>query len=200
MKPYRGRLLATAILATSLSLFGCGNALEGGSTPSGSNITAEAAQTSLEPDLFLTVCSTSIDPVTGIVTNTYESGLTNTYGTATLHNNSTPNTPTGSSTNHDVTMNRYRVDFTGINKTVSIPSIDGPSQSVIVPKDGTATMTVLVMDFATMEYIRSHYSTIGNGESLTLRASVTIWGEDVFQATVETTVDFTLVVDEYDRC
>jgi hypothetical protein len=61
-------------------------------------------------------------------------------------------------------------------------------------------MTVLVLDFATMEYIRSHYPAVGNPEGLTLRATITIWGKDAFQADVQAIADVTLVLDNYDRC
>lgn len=190
----------SAILLAALPLAGCGNALDGGSSPSGSYITAEVAQDSIEPDIFLTVCSESIDEDTGVVTYEYESGLTNTYVTVTLHNDSTPTTPEGSSTNNDVTMSRYRVDYTGLNKSVSIKSFDGAGSTVIVPKDGSATMTVNVMSLETLEYIRSHYPSIGSGQTLELRATVTIWGEDAFEVRVSTQVEVTLVVAEYDRC
>ena len=196
MKPYRCWLLMSALLLAALPLTGCGNALEGGSSPSGSYVTAEVAQESIEPDLVLSVCST--DPDTGEIT--YEGGLTNTYATVTLYNDSTPNTPEGSSTNNDVTMSRYRVDYTGLNKTVTIKSFDGAGSTVKVPKDGSAEMLVNVMSLETLEYIRSHYPTVGtNGETLELRATITIWGKDVFDVTVSTEVDVTLVVGEYDR-
>jgi hypothetical protein len=92
-------------------------------------------------------------------------------------------------------MSRYRVDFTGLNMSVSIPSIDGGGQTVGIPQDGSASMDVLVMDAATLEYIRSHYPMVGNGESLTLRATITIWGEDAFKVTVQTEAQVTLVVN-----
>ncbi len=201
MKPYRGTLLASAILLSALPLSGCGNALEGGSNPSGSYIRVQSASAdSYEPDLFLSICSSSTDTETGVTTYDYESGLTNTYATVTMINESAPNTPAGSSTNSYVTMSRYRIDFSGVNKDVSIPSIDGSGQSVGIAADASGTMTVLVMDLDTLEYIREHYSTIGNGESLTLRATITIWGEDAFQVSVSTEAEITLVVDDYDRC
>lgn len=203
MNPYRGVLLASAILLAALPLSGCGNALEGGSSPSGSVIRlVSVAPATLEPDIYLSVCEPgSIDPATGEVTPaTYESGLTNTRVTVTMRNESRPNTPDGSSTNSYVTMSRYRVDFTGLNKTVSIPTIDGAAQSVGLPPEGVGTMEVLVVDFATLDYIRNHYPTIGYGESLTLRATITIWGEDAFKVRVSTQAQVTLVIDNYDRC
>jgi hypothetical protein len=175
MKSYHAPRLASAILLATLPLFGCGNPLEGGSGPSGSYIRVE-----------------SVDPRT-LEPNIAESA--NSYTTVTMRNESAPNTPDGQWTNSYVTMSRYRVDFTGLNMSVSIPSIDGGGQTVGIPKDGSASMDVLVMDAATLEYIRSHYPTIGNGESLTLRATITIWGEDSFEVTVETEAQVTLVVN-----
>jgi hypothetical protein len=197
MKQYRAVLLASTMLVSTLPLLGCGNSLEGGSGPSGSYIRVQGVTpTTLEPDIFLTTCS--VDATTGIPT--YEPGLTNSYATVTMVNQSAPNTPTGQVTNSYVTMNRYRVDFTGVSKSVSIPAINGAGQSVGIAQDGEGTMTVLVMDLDTLEYIRGHYATIGNGESLTLRATITIWGEDAFKVTVSTEAQITLVVDDYNRC
>lgn len=190
MKPYRGSLIMSAILIAALPLAGCGNALDGGSSPSGTYITAEAAQETLEPDIFLTLCPSG----------EYEPGLFNTYATIVLHNASAPNTPTGESTNNDVTMSRYRVDWTGLSKTVSIKTFDGAASTVIVPKDGTAEMIVNVMPLETLEYIRNHYPTVGNSEGLELRATVTIWGEDPFDVTVQTKVEVTLSVNDYNGC
>jgi hypothetical protein len=56
------------------------------------------------------------------------------------------------------------------------------------------------MDLPTLEYIRSHYPTVGVTEGLTLRAQITIWGKDAFQTDVQATADVTLVIENYDRC
>jgi hypothetical protein len=187
----------SAILIAALPLAGCGNALDGGSSPSGSYITAEFVQETLEPDIFLSICD--VDPDTGEIT--YEPGLTNTYATLTFHNNSAPNTPAGESTNNDVTMSRYRVDYTGLNKSVSIKSFDGPGSTVIVPKDGTAQMIVNVLSLEALDYIRERYPTVGNGETLELTATITVWGKDPFDVDVQSNkIDTTLIVDNYDRC
>jgi hypothetical protein len=174
MKSYRAPLLASAIILAALPLIGCGNPLDGGSSPSGSYIRVE-----------------SVDPRT-LEPNIAEN--LNSYTTVTMRNESAPNTPEGSWTNSYVTMSRYRVDFTGLNMSVSIPSIDGGGQTVGIPQDGSAEMDVLVMDAATLEYIRSHYPTVGEGGSLTLRATITIWGEDAFKVTVQTQAQVTIVV------
>jgi hypothetical protein len=185
------------MLIASLPLFGCGNALDGGSSPSGTYITASADQSAtLEPDIFLTICTEATETSPAV----YESGLTNTYLSVTFHNKSAPNTPEGQSTNNDVTMSRYRVDYTGLNKTVKIKSFDGAGSTVIVPKDSTASMTVNVMPLEILEYIRNHYPTIGVSEGLELRATVTIWGEDPFDVTVQTQVEVTLSINDYNRC
>jgi len=92
-------------------------------------------------------------------------------------------------------MSRYRVDFTGLNKSVSIPSIDGGGQTVGIAAGGSGSMSVLVMDAATLEYIREHYSEVGSGESLTLRGNITIWGNDFFGKTVKTGAEITIVVE-----
>ncbi len=198
MKAYRSALVSFGV-AGLLVLAGCGNALDGGSDPSGSIVRVVSIDDNPEgaftPDLYLSVCSVNADGEP-----TYEEGLFNSYAEITLLNDARPNAPTDAPGNTFVTMNRYRVDFTGINKTVSIPSIDGGGQSIGIAPDGTSMITVLLMDFATHDYIRSHYPTIGNSESLTLRATVTIWGEDAFGARVSVTAEVTLVVDNYSRC
>lgn len=196
--------MSAGILLSTLPLLSCGNALEGGSEPSGSVIRlVSVTPSTLEPDIILSVCTPGSVSEEGVVTPPdYESGLTNTRVAVAMLNQSRPNTPEGQSTNSYVTMSRYRVDFTGLNKTVSIPSIDGAAQSVGIAPDGSASMEVLVIDFETLEYIRSHYPTIGRGESLTLRATITIWGEDAFKVQVQTEqpAEVTLVIDNYDRC
>jgi hypothetical protein len=200
MKPYRGTLLASAMLLASLPLFGCGNALDEGSSPSGSYITATASESSIEADVYRKVCSQTTDETTGVTTYTYETGSdgpVNHSIQVTLSNDSTPNTPSGSSTNSLVTMSRYRVDFTGTSQKVSLQPIEG-AQTVTVPKDGTdVSMAVLVMDHETLEAIRSKY---GYANSLTLIAKVTIWGEDAFHVTVSTQVSVTIIVADYGSC
>jgi len=191
MKPYRGTLLASAVLLSLLPLSGCGDAEDWtGTDPSGSHIrVVKVSPTTLEPDIFRSVCEDGA----------YEPGITNSYVTVSLKNESTPNTPSGESTNSYVTMNRYRVDYIGVSKTVEIPAIEG-GQSVGLPPGGESTMTVLVMDFARLQYISDHYPSIGRGESLTLRAKITLWGEDAFKERVSTEAEVTLVVTDYDRC
>jgi hypothetical protein len=183
MKPYRAPLLASAILLATLPLSGCDNPLEGGSSPSGSYIRVVSVEPrTLEPNIAENL---------------------NSFTTVTMKNESAPNTLDNPNTewiedhtNSYVTMSRYRVDFTGLNMTVSIPSIDGGGQTVGIPPDQSGSMEVLVMDAATLEYIRSHYPTVGSGGSLTLRATITIWGEDSFKVTVQTVAQVTLVVSD----
>lgn len=198
MKAFRGAVLSVFVAAGLAAIGGCGNALEDGSDPSGSIIrvlnVAPDPPDAFTPDIFIDVCDPSADPPD------VEPGIPNSYAQVQMLNESRPNTPGGQSTNSFVTMSRYRVDFTGINKTVSLPSLDGGGQTVGIAPDSTGTMTVLVMDLPTLEYIRSNYSTIGTTEALTLRASITIWGKDAFQADVSASADVTLVVTNYDRC
>lgn len=200
MKAYRGAFLSVCVAAGMVVLAGCGNALDGGSDPSGSIIRVVTVSPdppeAFTPDIFVTICD--VDEETGEIT--YEPGIFNSYANITLLNDKRPNTPTGEDGNTHVTMSRYRVDFTGLNKTVQIPSIDGGGISVGIAPGATGVMRVLLMDFPTLDYISSHYGTIGHTESLTLRATVTVWGEDAFGARVSETVDVTLVVSEYDRC
>lgn len=200
MKAFRGAVLSVFVAAGLAAIGGCGNALEDGSEPSGSiirivSVSPDPAD-AFTPDIFIDVCDANADPIV------YEPGIPNSYAQIQMRNDSRPNTPSGQSTNSYVTMSRYRVDFTGLNKTVSIPSIDGGGQTVGIAPDGTGTMRVLVMDLPTLEYIRSHYSTIGTTEGLTLRATITAWGKDAFQADVKTDppADVTLVIENYDRC
>jgi hypothetical protein len=174
MKPYRASRLASAILLAALPLLGCDNPLDGGSGPSGSYIRVVSVEPrSLEPNIMENI---------------------NSFTSVTMKNESTPNSPIDKPTNSYVTMSRYRVDFTGLNMSVSLPTIDGGGQTVGIPADSSASMQVLVMDAATLEYIRSHYPQVGSGGSLTLRATITIWGEDAFKVTVQTQAQITLVV------
>ena len=199
MKAYRGAVLSVFLAAGLAMVWGCGNGLDDGSDPSGSiirvlSVSPDPAD-AFTPDIIISECDTDD---TGQVT--FEPGITNSYAQVQMLNDSRPNTPDGQATNSFVTMSRYRVDFTGINKTVSIPSLDGGGQTVGIVPDGTGTMTVLVMDLPTLEYIRSHYPSIGTTEGLTLRASITVWGKDAFQADVSASADTTLVIENYDRC
>jgi hypothetical protein len=199
MKAFRWAILTVCVAASGAWLGGCGNGLDDGSEPSGSIIDVVDVTPNptgaFTPDIYVSVCD--VDD-TGKIT--YEDGLTNSYANVQMVNNNRPTTPSGESTNSYVTMSRYRVDFTGLNKSVSIPSIDGGGQTVGIEPGSSGTMTVLVLDFATMEYIRSHYPAVGNPESLTLRATITIWGKDAFQADVQAIAQATLVIDNYDRC
>jgi hypothetical protein len=173
-----------------LPLSGCGDAEDwNGTDPSGSHIrVVDVTPTSLEPDVSETDCGGG-----------KSDALTNSYVEVTLKNMSTPNTPTGESTNSYVTMNRYRVDYVGLDKTVQIPPIEG-GQSVGLAAEGTeASMTVMVMDIARLNYIRSHYP-IGSNDNLRLLGKVTVIGTDAFQETVSTEVDVMLVVANYNRC
>ena len=200
MKAFRGAVLSVFVAAGLAAIGGCGNALEDGSDPSGSIIRVVSVSPdpadAFTPDIFVDICDATADPPDT------EPGITNSYAQVTMLNDNRPNTPDGQATNSFVTMSRYRVDFTGINKTVNIPSLDGGGQTVGIVPDGTGTMRVLVMDLPTLEYIRSHYPTIGTTEGLTLRATITIWGKDSFQADVKTEppAETTLVIENYDRC
>jgi hypothetical protein len=195
--------VALALFA-ALPLVACGNALEGGSSPSGSyirvvSISPNSASTdAFTPDIFLSICEQTVD-ADGNVTTTYEDGIHNNWVDVVLRNDSAPNTPTGQTTNSFVTMTRYRVDFVGVNKTVSIPSINGAATLGLAP-DQQGTLLVLVMGLDTLENIRDNYPTIGNTDTLTLRAHITMWGEDAFQVPVRAEGEVTLVVDNYDRC
>ncbi|HWR97835.1 MAG TPA: hypothetical protein VN317_05375, partial [Candidatus Methanoperedens sp.] len=147
--------------------------------------------------IILSECSTDD---TGKIT--YEPGLFVSYANVLMRNDSRPNTPAGQSTNSFVTMNRYRVDYTGSlpSGPVSIRPIDVGGLTVGIAPDGTGTMQVLVMDYARHDYILSHYPTVGTTDTLTLRATITMWGEDAFRAEVSTTAEVTLVIANYDRC
>jgi hypothetical protein len=174
MKAYRASRLASVILLATLPLFGCDNPLEGGSGPSGSYIRVD----SVVPRILESSIAENV----------------NSFATVSMVNESAPNSPDDKPTNSYVTMSRYRVDFTGLNMSVSLPTIDGGGGTVGIPADASGSMEVLVMDTATLEYIRSHYPIVGNGGSLTLRATITIWGEDAFKVTVQTQAQATVVV------
>jgi hypothetical protein len=198
MKAFRWAILSVCVTASAAWLGGCGDGLDDGSDPSGSIVRVISVSpnptTAFTPDIFVGVCSDTEG------NETFEPGIQNSYAQVEMLNDDRPTTPENQSTNSFVTMSRYRVDFTGINMSVSLPSLDGGGQTIGIAPNGTNTMSVLVMDLATLDYIRSHYPAVGKTDSLTLRASITIWGKDAFQADVQATADVTLVVDNYDRC
>jgi len=198
MKPYRGTLLACAVFLAALPLSSCVDTQNGGS---GSYLRVQSiTPLNFEPDLFRTLCSTTVD-TTGVVTAVYETNnVKNHYASVSILNGSAPTTPTGESTSSFVTLNNYRVHFTGVSRGVSIPDIFEGGQTVGIAAGTSASMTVVVMDLNTIDYIRSHYRSIGNGESLTLRATITIWGEDSFNVKVSAEAQVTLVVDDYTTC
>ena len=86
MKAFRGVTLSVCVAATAAFLGGCGNALEGGSEPSGSyvrvvSVTPSPAD-SFTPDLYVSVCDATKDPPT------YEPGLHNNYAQVQMLNES----------------------------------------------------------------------------------------------------------------
>jgi hypothetical protein len=189
-------MLAIALTALTVS---CGNPLEGGSDPSGSIIrvtSVSPVDSALTPDIFLSSCE--IDTDSGTVT--FEPGLFNEYVIVNMLNESIPNTPSDSSTNSFVTMNRYRVDYAVLNMNGSIPSIDGGGFSVGMQPDQSGSVQVLVLDLQTKDYIRSNFPTVGSTEVMLLRADITIWGEDAFQVSVKAEASFTMSVANYDNC
>lgn len=198
MKAFRLAILSVCVAASVAWLGGCGDGLDDGSDPSGSIIrvvsVTPSPDTAFTPDIYVGVCSDTEG------NETFEPGIQNSFAQVEMLNDDRPTTPENQSTNSFVTMSRYRVDFTGISRSVSLRSIDGGGQTVGIAPNGTGTMSVLVMDFDTMDQIRSQYPAVGKTDSLTLRASITIWGKDAFQADVQATADVTLVVDNYDRC
>jgi hypothetical protein len=198
MKAFRWAILSVCVTASAAWLGGCGDGLDDGSDPSGSIVrvvsVTPSPDTAFTPDIVRGVCTGTEGA------ETPEPGLQNSYAQVTMLNDDRPTTPDNQSTNSFVTMSRYRVDFTGLNMSVSLPSIDGAGQTVGLDRDTTGTMSVLVMDLATLSYIKSHYPAVGDTERLTLRASITIWGKDAFQADVQATADVTLVIANYDRC
>ncbi len=195
MKPYRGTLLAAALLLAVLPLSGCGHDRNNGS---GSYLRVTSVSPSnFEPDLFLTICSfneTTGEPV-------FEANaVTNHYASLTINNQSAPTTPTGESTNSFVTLSHYRVRFTGVSRGISLPDINEGGWTVGIGEGASATMPIVVMDLATIEYIRRHYPSVGNTESLTLRATISVWGEDAFHTRVEAEAQVILVVSDYTTC
>lgn len=194
MKRHRGTLLASAILLSTLPLFGCSNPLEGGSDPSGSYIRVVSVVPGIvEQDIWLTLCDPGPPPV-------FEPGITQGRTVVTLRNDPAPNSPPDNPTNSNVTMSLYRVQYTGINRAVTIPAFAVPGQSVGIVKNGTGTMSLLVMPYSVLDYIRTNYPTVGVSESLQLRATVTIEGKDAFDVDVSVQVEVTVTVEDYNRC
>lgn len=198
----RNSRLIVAMLAIALTAFtvSCGNPLEGGSSPSGSIIRVVSVEGDdggvVQPDLFITPCGVDEE---GNPTD-FEA-FTSEFVTVTLLNDSIPNTPQGSSTNSFVTMNRYRVDYSSLDSRIDIPSIDGGGFSVGLPPDSQAGVAIVVMDFTTLDKIRQLAPAASlNNDSFTVRADITIWGEDAFQVRVSVQASITLIITDYNNC
>ncbi len=190
----RGRTVIFLTLALALAVFlgACGNPLEGGSDPSGS---------------ILRVTNTSLNTCGGDCTSAQQDiffceGEGVTYATMQVEilNDSRPNTPTDSNTNSFVSINRYRVDYAVLNMSATLPGLDGGGFSVGIAQDETGTVDVLLITEATLEHIRSNFPQVGNGDSMTVRADVVIWGEDAFQVDVNAHASATLVIDDFNPC
>jgi hypothetical protein len=179
--------ISVAILA--LTMWACGNTLEGGSEPSGSVLHITDSSSSNTQDLYF--CE----------------GGTVGYATfsVTIRNDSrpnfedNPNSPDG--TNSRVTMYRYRIDYTVLNMTATIPSLDGAGISgTIDPNSSISYGDLVLITESQLEYIRSNYPEIGNGKSMNVRADVTFWGKDEFQVDVTVPFSATFMIDDFNPC
>lgn len=191
-KMVRGKRLSSVVLAVAVlaALVGsCGNPLEGGSEPSGSILRVMGVTaSSSEQDLFF--CE----------------GTQLTFATAdvTIRNDSTPNFEPGplgpERTNSFVTMDRYRIDYAILNMSGTLPGLDGGGFTVGIDVDTTGTVTVLLITEPILEFIRSNFPTVGNGQAMVVRADITLWGKDAFLVDVSTRASVTLTIDDFNPC
>lgn len=179
--------ISVAILATTI--WACGNTLEGGSSPSGSVLHITDSSWSTLQDIFF--CEgQAVEYATFDVTISNDSRP---------NFDDNPNSPDG--TNSRVTMYRYRIDYTVINMTATIPSLDGAGIGGTIDPDGTiAYNDLLLVTESQLEYIRSNYPDIGNGSSMNVRADVTFWGKDEFQVDVTVSYSATFTIDDFNPC
>jgi hypothetical protein len=173
----------------ALTMWACGNTLEGGSEPSGSVLHITDSEWSTAQDLYF--CE-------GQLIEYAEFGVT-------IQNDSRPNfedsPTTADGTNSKVTMYRYRIDYTVINMTATIPSLDGGGiGGTVYPDDELEYSGLLLITESQLEYIRSNYPDIGNGSSMNVRADVTFWGMDEFQVDVTVSYSATFMIDDFNPC
>jgi hypothetical protein len=173
----------------ALTMWACGNTLEGGSEPSGSVLHITDSEWSTAQDLYF--CE-------GQAIEYAEFGVTiNNDSRPNFEDN--PNSPDG--TNSKVTMYRYRIDYTVINMTATIPSLDGGGiGGTVYPDDELEYKGLLLITESQLEYIRSNYPDIGNGSSMNVRADVTFWGKDEFQVDVTVNFSATFMIDDFAPC
>jgi hypothetical protein len=123
--------------------------------------------------------------------------------TFTLLNESTPNfedsITNADGTNSFVTMSRYTIAYTPINLSGTIPGTEG-ALTAGLPPDGTASVAIPVMTEPVLEYIRTNFPAIGNGQAMDVRVDVTYWGEDAFQVDVNVVVSTSVTVDDFNPC
>ena len=185
----KGILYVVFAAAVAAALGACGNPLEGGSEPSGSILHIDDFSHSTAQDIFF--CE----------------GTAVEYATAsfTVRNDSRPNfedsITTADGTNSRVTLYRYRVDYAVLNMSATLPGLDGGGIGGTIEPDGEADIAgLLIITEAQLEFIRSNYPQVGNGQAMVVRADVTIWGRDEFQ--VDTTASFsaTIQIDDFGPC
>lgn len=186
-----GRRFFAIILAVALTAFlgACGNPLEGGSEPSGS---------------IIRITDTTIDP--GVQDIFFCEGSEVSYVVATINmrNDDRPNfedqLTTADGTASFVTMSRYRIDYAVLNMSATLPGIDGAGFSFGMDPGATGDLTIQIITESVLEHIRSNYPNIGNGESMDVRADITIWGVDSFQVPVSAKATATFSIDDFSPC
>jgi hypothetical protein len=179
--------ISVAILA--LTMWACGNTLEGGSDPSGSVLHIGDTEWVTLQDLYF--CEGQNVEYADFKVEIRNESRPN------FEDN--PNSPDG--TNSRVSMYRYRIDYTVLNMTADIPTLDGAGIGGTIERDEDIDYAgLLLITESQLEFIRSNYPDIGNGRSMNVRADVTFWGKDEFD--VDVTVDFsaTFTIDDFNPC
>jgi hypothetical protein len=185
-----GRRVFALILAVALtvSLGACGNSLEGGSEPSGSvlRVSGEVTSSALQDLFFCPGAAVEYATISFTVSNqdrpNFEDNPVTADGTASF-----------------VTLDRYTIKYTPLNMSGSIPGTEGAFTAGIEP-GGTANISIPIFTEPVLEYIRSNFPAVGNGEAMDVRVDITYWGEDAFQVDVNVKVSTSVTVDDFNPC
>ena len=179
--------VVSAALFLTAFIAGCGNPLEGGSEPSGSVLRVIDNSSDAAQDIFF-CAGDSVE---------YASMEFTVENQSTPNSDESPTTPDG--TNSFVTLSQFVVNYTPVNVSGSIPGREG-AFTIGVEENGTAEISMPIFTEPVLEYIRSNYPAVGNGQAMDVRVDVTFYGKDAFQVDVSVSASTTVTVDDFNPC